>query len=299
MKKLATLTLALLAVSAVAASAATVDGALDGAYGAALSIQNTQTNFGDASSGTPDYTNGSEVDGGYAYISGGTLYLFLSGNLESNFNKLEIFLDTQSGGQNKLRGDNAGVDFNGLNRMGDDGSGNGLTFDAGFTPDYWIGVTGGGGPPYAMYGNYGVLLTGGGGSGDYLGSTGAVSTGVLTGGTDHGIQMTINNSNTSGVGGGCAAASGAGVTYGVELAIPLAAIGNPSTCLAVCAFINGGGHDYLSNQVLGPLPSGTCNLGEPRAVDFNQFVGNQYFNVGGCVTPTHNTTWGALKAIYR
>jgi hypothetical protein len=300
MNKVATLTLVLLAASALAASAATVDGTLDPAYGPALSTQTTQTNFGDASAGTVDNANGSELDQAYGYVSGTTLYLFLSGNLESNFNKLEIFLDTQSGGQNKLRGDNANVDFNGLNRMGDDGTGNGLRFDNLFAPDYWIGITGGGGPPYALYANYGQLLTGGGGIGDYLGTTGAASNGVLSGGNDHGIQVTINNSNTAGVSGGCGAASGAGPTTGVELAIPLAAIGGASSCINVCAFINGSNHDFVSNQVLGPLPAGTCNLGEPRNVDFNQFAGPQYFGIqGGCSTPTKGSTWGGLKAMYR
>jgi hypothetical protein len=46
--------------------------------------------------------------------------------------------------------------------MGDDGSGNGLTFDAGFEADYWIGITGGG-APYALYANWAQLATFGGG----------------------------------------------------------------------------------------------------------------------------------------
>ena len=77
-------------------------------------------------------------------------------------------------------------------------------------------------------------------------------------------------------------------------------IGGASTCINVCAFINGGSHDFVSNQVLGPLPSGTCNLGEPRAIDFNQYLGLQFFGIqGSCSTPTRGATWGALKAIYR
>ncbi len=289
----------LLASFAAAAVAQTVDGTLDATYGPAKSTQSTQTGFGDANLGVVDYANGSELDGAYATVSGNVLYLFLSGNLESNFNKLEIFFDTVGGGQGKLRGDNAGVDFNGLNRMGDDGSGNGLRFDAGFEPDYWIGVTGGGGP-YAIYANYAVLLAAGGGPGNYLGSANAASNGVLSGGTNpDNIQVTVNNSNTLGVSGGCGGASGAGVNTGWELAIPLSAIGNPSICFQVCAFVNGSGHDYLSNQVLSPLPAGTCNLGDPRFVDFNQFDGPQHFDVCFQTVPTHPTTWGRLKAAYR
>ena len=41
------------------------------------------------------------------------------------------------------------------------------------------------------------------------------------------------------------------------------------------AFINGSNHDYLSNQVLGPL-GGAPNLGEPRAVDFSSVRGEQF-----------------------
>lgn len=284
----------LLASFAGAASAITVDGTADAGYGAAIVTQTTQTGFGDSNLGVSDYANGSELDGAYASISGGTLYLLLAGNLESNFNKLEIYFDTKAGGQNVLRTDNPNVDFDGLNRQ------SGLKFDASFSPDYWISLTGGGGPPYAMYGNYAELLTGGGGAGYYLGTNGAVSGAALSGGTNpSGIVATINNSNTAGVGGGCGAASGAGVTTGIELAIPLAAIGNPSGCFTVSAFINGGSHDYLANQVLGGLPAGTCNLGDPHSVDFSQILGNQFFSVCSQATPTHNSTWGQLKTSYR
>src|SRR5262245_65937630 len=40
------------------------------------------------------------------------------------------------------------------------------------------------------------------------------------------------------------------VTTGVEFAIPLTAIGSPAAAnIRFCAFINGGGHTFLSNQV--------------------------------------------------
>jgi hypothetical protein len=52
--------------------------------------------------------------------------------------------------------------------------------------------------------------------------------------------------------------------------------------------INNGDHNYLSNQIMGPLPSGTGNLGGDGAanftgtlggVNFNQFAGLQYFSI--------------------
>ena len=58
------------------------------------------------------------------------------------FNKLDIFIDAIDGGQLKLRGDNPNVDFNGLNRMGDDGSNNGLRFDDEFVRHKILDVIG-------------------------------------------------------------------------------------------------------------------------------------------------------------
>ncbi|MCS6829736.1 MAG: carboxypeptidase-like regulatory domain-containing protein [Armatimonadota bacterium] len=252
-----------------------IDGSWDPAY-QVLAVQNTQTGFGDSNLGLVDYANGSELDVAYGVIKDGWLYLLLAGNLESNFNKLEIFFDTRPGGQNRLRGDNPGVDFGGLNRMGDDGSGNGLTFDPDFEADFWIGATGGG-APYRLYVNYAEL--GSPGVGLYLGNTGAASDGVLVDGNNpFGIRATINNSNVGGVTGGTGLGSGADVTTGVELAIPLSALGSPSGPFKVCVFINGLFHDYVSNQVLAGIGGGG-NLGEPRWVNFGSIPGNQYFVV--------------------
>lgn len=293
----ATMLLAGVLTAALAGSAmAAQDGTLDGTYGPAIVTQTTQTQFGDANIGLVPWANGSELDAAHAYVSGGNLYLFLAGNLESNFNKLELYFDSKSGGQNQLRNDNADVDFNGLNRQA------GLTFDSGFEADYYITCTGGdvGGGTYKLFANYAELLTAGGGPGYYLGEGGAVLAGPLSGGTNpNGIEITINNSNSGGVSGGCSGASGAGVSTGVELVIPLAAIGSPTGCFNVVAFINGSGHDFLANQVLGSLPVGTCNLGDPAFVNFNSHAGNQYFTVCGGATPTNARSWGSLKTLYR
>lgn len=274
---------AALGLCAVVTADVVIDGTADGEYGAAAAVQGIGTDFGNSDLGTVDWANGSEVDAGYAFVSNGYLYIVISGNLESNYNKLELFIDSRPGGQNVLRGDNRDVDFNGLNRMGDDGSGNGLTFDEGFTADYWMGVTCGG-PEFAIFVNASELLTDGGeGAGGYLGSTGAV-TPLVAG---NGIEFALNNSNVGGVPFGNAPASGKGVVTGAEYKIPLELLGYTCGEIRVCAFINGGGHDFLSNQVLGGLPAGTGNLAEPRTVNFNSFEGNQYFVVpgtGSCCT---------------
>jgi hypothetical protein len=77
----------------------------------------------------------------------------------------------------------------------------------------------------------------------------------------------------------------------MEIKIPLVLTGwDGSSDVKVCAFINGQGHDYASNQVLGCLPVGNGNLGGdglggyvggfPAAlrVDFGAIEGNQYFS---------------------
>lgn len=273
------------ALASARSASAQVDGTAEAAYGPALAVQSVQTNFGNSNLGQPLNANGSELDAAYGRIANGNLYIVLAGNLESNFNKLDIFIDSGAGGQNRLLGNNADVDFNGLNRMGDNGTGNGLTFDAGFEADHYFTVTGGN-TPYQLFANYAQLLTAGGGAGGFLGGS-ANDTGLINGnfnGTP--ITIAINNSNVAGVDGGTGAASGAGVVTGVELEIPLSLLGNPTGDIRVSAFINGGGHDFLSNQVLGGLDAGTGNLGEPRAVNFGGLGGNQFFTVAAIPEPT-------------
>jgi hypothetical protein len=92
-----------------------------------------------------------------------------------------------------------------------------------------------------------------------------------------GIGVAFNNSNTAGVVGGTNAANQAAaqaVQTGVELAIPLAAIGNPSpNDVKIIAMINGSNHDYLSNQFLPGLLAPRGNLGGDGAGGFNGTVG--------------------------
>lgn len=251
-----------------------IDGSKDGDYGSALAVQQPGTQFGNSTAGQVGDANGSELDGGYGTISGGNLNVLLTGNLETNFNKLEIFIDSVAGGQNKLRGDNPDVDFNGLNRMGDDGSGNGLTFDSAFSADHWLSLTGGGGSYYL---NGSQLLTGGGGTGGFQGT--AALGGVLTGA--NGVIVGWNNSNTLGVSGfgNPNDSAPSSVLTGIELQIPLSLIGSPSGPIKISAFINGGSHDFAANQWLGALPLSYGNLGEPRSINLNNAEGDQYFTV--------------------
>src|SRR4029078_752421 len=95
------LSLAVVGALAVPAWAITVDGTLDGTYGPAIAVQTAATGFGDAN--PPGSLGGSELDAAYATISGGRLYIMLTGNHEPNFNKLDMFIDSKSGGDNVLR----------------------------------------------------------------------------------------------------------------------------------------------------------------------------------------------------
>ena len=97
-----------------------------------------------------------------------------------------------------------------------------------------------------------------------------------------------DSTNIAGVDGsvGGEASSGAGVLTGLELKIPLAAINwDGKSDIKVCAFINGGGHAFVSNQVLGGLPVDSTNLGEPRLVNFSTIVDDQFVVVVGGGTP--------------
>jgi hypothetical protein len=274
--------LGLLIVAAIAtpASAQIIDGTKDASYGGALAVQTVDTQFGD---------NQSEWDAGYGTIAGGRLNLMLTGNLQDNFNKFEIFIDSKAGGQSVF--DSSGND--------DAGRMDGLVFDAGFTADYHIIVRRGGDPKLDLdFANLGAqsasgyfdFLTGGGNTG-----TGSTGTGVNASPIDVGYD----GSNGAGVGGGTGAANAAAalaVTTGLELSIALSDLGYTGGPINIMVGQNGDGHHFWSNQFLGGLPAGlgnsppdlgTSNLGGDGAgtftgegaIDFTTLAGNQFFTV--------------------
>lgn len=280
----AALTLAAAGLATViptAHAAPVLDGVRDALYGPALALQSVQTGFGD---------NQSELDGGYAFVEGGTLYLMLTGNLGSNFNNLNVFIDSVAGGENVLT---TSALFGGHNPENNVWASKhaGFTFDAGFSADYLLTLRNGndGGDRFAI--DYAVV---GGGLGNYLTQANAFG-GALQGANAlalaNGIAVAFDNSNLAGVAGGIGAAdaaAAAAVLTGIEIAIPLAALGNPLGPIRVSAMLNGANHDYLSNQFLGGLPAGTGNLGgdgvggfngSVGGIDLNDWAGPQYFEV--------------------
>jgi len=307
MKRLVVWGLALVGASAMAQPIVVMDGsAADVLYPtAAQAIQDTATGFGDSNLGRPDIANGSELDAAYAVVNNATgdpwLYLVLAGNFETNGNKVEIFFDTRSGGQQQLSANNPPVA--GLPRMGPGDEGPGLKFDSGFTADFYISVSAYG-LPATIYVDYAELydpVNAPNPAGYYCGAgfTKCETSGGQLSGGDPGaplIYCTIDNSNIAGVDGDIVNRpyqynGGAGVRTGLELAIPLSIIGNPTSNFRICAFINGINHDWVSNQSLAGMFGQAQNLGEPRLVDFTTIAGNQYFTVpvapvrrGACCT---------------
>jgi hypothetical protein len=242
-----------------------VEGTRDALYGGALAIQTIETSFGD---------NGNEWNAAYGRIANGKLYLLFTGNLGDNFNKLELFIDSKTGGSTTFTS------------AGNDGSAamNGMKFDAAFAPDYHLiarrGFDGGGkfdldfadlgAPAATAYARvFGSANTG----------QGATGTGVnLTP-----ILLAYNGTNTAGIGGTAGSAANqdaaAAVSTGLELCIDLADLGNPAGPLKVMLLQNNDSHSFLSNQSLAGLPVGSGNLANPATIDFSSYDGNQFFTV--------------------
>ncbi len=261
-----------------AAAGIDVDGTRAGegnAYGAPASVQTIETGFGD---------NLSEWNAAYCAIIGNRLHLLFTGNVEGNFNKVEIFIDSVDGGSNVFPAN-----------PGNDGAGvmAGMTFDAAFTPEYHLisrrgfdGSTNKFDVDIAELGtaNFDAYFSI---FGDAQEGSGATGTGTVNASP---IEVGYNNSNVAGIGGntGVAADQDAAkaVKTGLELSIDLADIGSPSGPFKVMLLQNNDNHDFLSNQTLGGLPVGTGNLGSPAAsVDFSSLAGDQFFVISHDAIP--------------
>lgn len=256
------------------AVAQTIDGVNFAAeYGSALFVQTVGTSFGNNNDAGALNANGSEIDGVYARLDGGMLYVGVAGNLETNFNKLNLVLDFRDGGQNTLGFGSA------LGNL------SGLTLDAGFDADVVLSYTNGNQPQantgsgmfehYLDGANVGVsegFL--GGGTRDGLGGTGAIVASL------DGASITIdgNNSNTGGVGGFGSPndSDPATVDTGIEMAIDLAALGYTGGIVKIAGWVNGSGNDFISNQVIGGIPDSIDFLRGPSGVNFAAIDGDQF-----------------------
>lgn len=261
-----------LALCGLAGSAAAqVDGIINEAGYSLVWSQTLGTGFGN---------NRSEINGIWARVDGGTLYVGITGNVQ-DFNKLDLFFDSAAGGQNSLRNDNADVDFNQLNNVM-----SGFTFDAGFDADYYLTYTVSG-DRTEHYTGAAQLNTGGGGPGGFQGGGGGrVDGSQIAAGGANGLGYTLasDQSNVGGVGDfdNAPDSDPSLVLTGTEIAISLAELGYTGGVLRMAGFVNGGSHDYMSNQVVGGLPAGTGNLGgEGTGVFTGTIAGINFGNIAG------------------
>ncbi len=262
-----------------------VDGTADTAFGAALAVQNCQTSMGDSAVGSEDAAPGSELDALYAFIDCDRLYVVIAGNLKiagpaGDTASIDLFIDSVAGGQPRLLGNTVGPQVPGLARLGDDGTGNGLRFDTGFAPDYWLGMQlrwNQVDVSSLLAAQWGWLTPADGNRSVDVGTAQAYGDGTFTftDPTAPRILGTIDNSNRFGVTAGNAAGSGTGVRTGIEVSIPLSAIGNPACGFRLCAMLSNDTRSIVSNQVL-PGVGPHAPLGDPRLLNFGAISGTQF-----------------------
>jgi hypothetical protein len=318
MKQLLTL-LAVSLLASLAGAAPTINGILDVEYGGPLAVQSVETDFGDSSGGL---ASGGELDAGYAVIDGGRLYVMLTGNIENNFNKLSVFIDSVPGGENVLT-NIPQYDFNNVSQ-----NFGGLTFDSGFNADYhlfgrWgpangntfeVDIANRAGGANAVVGVNGAAASLGAGMPIQVGVVNPGNNGMnnlgnraLTGFLTSPLNFGFNNNNSGGVdGSNTPAMSGSqaanvpaalAVTTGFEFSIALADLGNPGagSQIKLHAVYGNGDNNYHSNQTLAGLPAGTDRLGGNgtggftgtlSGVDFNDFAGNQFLVIRVVPEPT-------------
>jgi hypothetical protein len=309
MKKL----FSLLAVTFLASStfaAPNINGILELDYGGPLAVQSVETSFSDSSGGL---TTGGELDAGYALIEGGRLYVMLTGNIENNFNKVSVFIDSVAGGENVL----TNVPQYDVNNVSQNFGG--LTFDSDFAADYHL--FGRWGPENGNTFEVDIANRAGGGNASVgvngaaasLGAGMPIQIGVINPGNNgmdnngnralvgfltNPLNFGFNNNNSGGIDAcdtpamsGCQAANvpaALAVTTGLEFAISLADLGNPmgGSQIKIHAVYGNIDNNFHSNQTLAGLPAGTTSLGADgmgtftgtlSGIDFNDFAGNQYF----------------------
>ena len=170
-----------------------LDGSIAGdPYGDALAVQTVNTQFGD---------NLSELNAAYGFVRGGNLHLAFTGNLENNFNKLNIFIDSVGGGENVLTSST----MNGGNNPGNDGWANnyaGFTFDSGFEADYMFIARRGGDVfdlDFSAVGSNNVFFEADFGSGAAANIFGGTAEGANANVAGSGVGAGFNNMNMAGV----------------------------------------------------------------------------------------------------
>lgn len=281
-----------------------------------LATQRFATGFGDHLDPGTSYGGGSELDALYVTNDASYLYIGITGNLENNGNSMMVFIDKNGSavddGANPLYTRLFGGPIGNLPRyLNGQNSWNGLdqlTFDAGFSPNFCLGWSGGspvgsqlrtyylvnwtelaiGGDLYNHNNTIAGMITDG--IPNASGGAGTLGTFLSTGAL--GIKGASDNSNIDGVEGAvCTTDPNTGfcnfplaandpntATRGFEFAIPLSLLGNPAPGASICLFALVSGTDgYMSNMMLPTAQSETelRNLGGPP-FDMGTLSGSQY-----------------------
>lgn len=316
--------------AAAFAQAPTLDGRnipSDFSGGTLLATQRFQTAFGDDTDGG-QFGNGSELDQMFAANDGTNLYIGLTGNVQNNGNACVLFIDVDGAATG------AGLLFT-RDAFGDPALGlrdtnapagqifgrprylagrpdfcpglDNTSFDAGFAPDFVLGVTGGS-PRGSQVRNYYLVnwttldpVAGGLGhtnevaglmtAGDETASGSAGTLGSFLATSCLGIRGAIDNSNDAGVDGGSAESTLASTaTKGLEFSIPLWLLGvapGDSVCLFAIVV---GDNGYQSNQFL-PSDTAATTFGNLACTptDWANITGDQFvcytLGGGGCSNP--------------
>jgi hypothetical protein len=262
----------------------TVDGTLDAAlYGAALAVQTVQTSGSDTTGAGTNLISGTELDAAYVVAKNGKLYLMVTGNISNTWGAVSVYIDSTSAITNNIL-DTSGFNANQWAEPEILGP-NGMTFDAGFSPDYWLYVRGSYGDVNdSFYISYLDLGVKGDEWNEYLESTVDESLNVNfitgTGANEHPIGFALDNSNSNGVVSGTAAAdqvAAEAVTTGLEFSIDLADLGTPTGLVRIAIVAADAGNTYLINQVLPGVPPPQDDLGAASGVDFSTYAGDQFF----------------------
>ncbi|MEM7755697.1 MAG: GC-type dockerin domain-anchored protein [Planctomycetota bacterium] len=167
-----------------AGAAPTLDGTRDGVY-TDVFVQTNFTGFGDNGDATVTGGGGSEIDRVSVASDGTSLYIFVAGNLESNGNGLDLYIDLPT----------VSVDVNDLSSASAGGAGGGfpnsagVVFDAGFGADLFISVDGDGTDVNLFAGDLD----------DDIDLEVSASGGYGVAAVDAGYGVSIDNSNVEGV----------------------------------------------------------------------------------------------------
>jgi hypothetical protein len=251
------------------------------AYGPALAVQTVNTAW---------TNNMDELDAAYAIIQNGRLLLMLTGNMNTNWNSIEIFIDSSDA-----------VTTNVFSAQGHDNTANmdGLIFDEGFSPDYhlnarvgtWAGNTNELGEANFEWNLNFADLDSGAESWQANAFDNEIEGSKLMGigdvNSSSPVAIGFDNSNVAGITAGTGAANqpnAAAVSTGLELSIALADLGNPVGEIRIMAMVTGsntnvGDHAVTGNQVLPGLPAPASALGTTSNVNFSAIAGDQFFTV--------------------